>query len=124
MRWIFVAASILVSCAIAQARCMNDVGQNFRLDQTTTVSRQITCDAQGGGKSFAGSFANVPGAKVTSVSIVGKPSNGGATASKTGFSYKPTAGASGTDSMVLKVCGEQNGQNGCVTVNYTVNIVR
>jgi hypothetical protein len=123
MRSIFVAASILVSCAIAQARCMNDVGQNFRLDQTTTVSRQITCDAQGGGKSFSGSFANVPGAKVTAVSIVGKPANGGATASNTGFRYKPKAGFTGADSMVVKVCGEQNGQKGCVTINYTMNAI-
>jgi hypothetical protein len=114
-------ASFLLSAANAN-ECQVAGGPE-RLDGDKYVAATMTTGAAGCFRIFHIGKAIKHGIVLKGVVIVDQPQNGSLIQpSKSSFDYKPKAGFKGQDKFSLKICGQENGRSGCVTVGYGITV--
>jgi hypothetical protein len=112
------ALFVLASACGAQADC--NVRGQFLLSSEGPWNMFLDTDA---GKPCGSLFGSV-GAIVYNRLYLPTPPQHGSVSMRHGgyFNYSPKAAYRGSDSFMLRICGNSNGQDGCANLKFNVNV--
>ncbi len=112
------ALFILASTGGAQARC--GVLGYFLFSSEGPWSMAMEVDA---GKRCSSLFASGGASVFKRLYIVSQPQHGSVSIAQGGhYSYNPKPGFRGSDTFMLRVCGNTSGTDGCANLKYDVNV--
>jgi hypothetical protein len=119
-----VFALVLLGATQAQAQFLDQpcnitgITFDFALNQTHRTVQQLS------GPGCSASFRGGLSASFESISVVRRARNLTVTPTSNGFGFTVAVrgGFKGQDSYTLKICGQNNGRKGCVTITYDVTV--